>query len=154
MIEFVFVQFIFFMLWTLLLYVMHILAHKIPFLWYYHSDHHLQVSLENVGKWKWTNLFLYIDTWETTVDQWLTEVIPTIFFSLITGAWWILIGYWIWSATFQEIVEHNKSVNIYPFEVSGKWHLVHHIQHNKNYGIIHPLWDIIFNTSLHHKDVK
>lgn len=150
MITVILIHLIYFMLWTLLLYVMHVFAHKIPFLWKYHRDHHLQVSMNNVGKWKLTNLILYIDTWETTVDQWLTEVIPTFIFSLVTGAWWIFIGYWIWSATFQEIVEHNPNVDIYPLEVSGKWHLVHHEHANKNYGIIHPLWDMLFRTSKKH----
>lgn len=151
MILFLILNLMYFMLWTLVLYVMHVLAHRIPFLWYYHSDHHLQVENNNVGVWKWTNLFLYIDTWKTTVDQWMTEVIPTFIFSLITGAWWIFIGYWIWSATFQEIVEHNSKIDIYPLEVSGKWHLIHHTHHDKNYGIIHPLWDMTFGTTLKHK---
>ena len=150
MITFIIEYILHFMLWTLLLYIMHILAHQIPFLWYYHRDHHTQVATGNVGVWKWTNFFLYIDTWKTTVDQWLTEVIPTFVFSFITGAWWIFIGYWIWSATFQEIVEHNTNVDIYPIEISGKWHMVHHTYPDKNYGIIHPIWDLIFGTSQKH----
>ena len=148
--EFWLLQAAYFFLWTLLMYIMHILAHNVPFLMYYHSDHHFQVATNNVGTWKWTNLILYIDTWETTVDQWLTEVIPTFIFSLVTGAWWIFISYYIWSATFQEMVEHNPRVDIYPFEVSGKWHLVHHEYPGKNYGIIHPLWDMVFGTAKKH----
>lgn len=151
MIEYILLQILYFLLWTLLLYFIHILAHKVPFLWHFHRDHHKQVAMNNVGKWRWHNLFLYIDTFETTVDQWITEVIPTFVFSFITGAWWIFIGYYIWSATFQEVVEHNEKIDIYPYEVSGKWHMVHHTNPDKNYGIIIPIWDIIFNTFKMHR---
>ena len=148
--ETILIHILYFFFWTLVIYVMHILAHKIPFLMYFHADHHIQIYRNNYGKWKWSNLFIWIDTWKTTGDQWLTEVIPTFIFAWITGAWWIFIAYWIWSATFQELIEHNTSIDFYPLEVSGKWHMVHHTYPNKNYGIIHPFWDIIFGTDKRH----
>jgi sterol desaturase/sphingolipid hydroxylase (fatty acid hydroxylase superfamily) len=83
------------------------------------------------------------------LDLWITEVIPTILFSFITGQWWIFIMYYLWAALAQEWIEHNPTIDI-PFFTFGKWHMIHHTIHNKNFGLIFPQWDIIFNT---HKSV-
>jgi sterol desaturase/sphingolipid hydroxylase (fatty acid hydroxylase superfamily) len=74
----------------------------------------------------------------------MTEVIPTVLFSFITGQWWIAILYYIWAALLQESIEHNARVNI-PILTSGKWHLIHH-KNDLNYGLFVPVWDIIFRT--------
>jgi sterol desaturase/sphingolipid hydroxylase (fatty acid hydroxylase superfamily) len=80
------------------------------------------------------------------VDLWITEVIPTVIFAGLTGAWWVVIFYYIWAALVQEIIEHNPEVNVYPWLTSGQWHLVHHKNMRRNYGLFTPLWDIIFRT--------
>jgi hypothetical protein len=94
----------------------------------------------------WKNAFLFFDTWNSTIDQWLTEVIPTIIISAITGHWWLLIAYYVWAGFIQEAVEHNKRINLYPFLTSGKWHLIHHEYATKNYGVFVPIWDLVFGT--------
>lgn len=65
--------------------------------------------------------------------------------SLIFG-WWLFIVYYIWAAFIQEAIEHNPEFNIYPWITSGKWHLQHHTDHSKNYGVFTPIWDKIFGT--------
>jgi sterol desaturase/sphingolipid hydroxylase (fatty acid hydroxylase superfamily) len=148
----------YFLSWTLLLYWIHRIAHKIDFLKKYHFDHHnfILKKLRNnqiPTQWHWSNLFLYNDTIKSTIDLWFTEVIPTILFSLITGQWWIFIFYYLWAALVQEIIEHNPKIN-YPILTSGKWHLMHHTTGNKNYGLFFPLWDFIFNTNLKNQPDK
>lgn len=138
------------MIWTFILWFMHVLGHKVPFFMYYHSDHHYQVYMKRSGKWKPTFLLTYIDSYKSTVDAWLTEYIPTIIFCYITGAWWIAILYYLWAVTFNELLEHNDKIDLYPFDTSGKWHLVHHEHPNKNYGLVTPIWDIIFGTAKRH----
>jgi sterol desaturase/sphingolipid hydroxylase (fatty acid hydroxylase superfamily) len=96
-------------------------------------------------KWHWNNLFLFNDNWTSTLDLWLTEVIPTIIFSVITGQYWLCVFYYIWAAFFQESIEHNSNFNLKGF-TSGQWHLIHHRQPNKNYGLFFPVWDILFGT--------
>ena len=135
----------FFTLWTLMLYGMHRLAHIAPLLKQYHLEHHRYVTEENTG-WNWRNLFLYIDNFETTADQWLLEVIPTLIFSAITGQWWIAVFYYFWASIFQEIVEHNPKFDLFPILTSGKWHLQHHIDSSKNYGVLTFIWDWLFGT--------
>lgn len=135
-----------FLLWTLLIYFMHRLAHVLPGMTYFHQDHHLQTDLKTNNGWHWSNIFLYNDTWKSTVDLWLTEVIPTLIFCYIFDVWWLMVFYYLWSALVQEAVEHNLKINLYPFLTSGRWHMIHHKYANKNYGIFFPIWDIIFRT--------
>jgi sterol desaturase/sphingolipid hydroxylase (fatty acid hydroxylase superfamily) len=87
----------------------------------------------------------------STLDLWITEVIPTLVFSLITGQWWISVFYYVWAAFVQEIIEHNPKVDLYPFLTSGKWHLIHHHNTSVNYGLFIPTWDILFGTFKSHK---
>lgn len=142
------IEIIYFFLWTLILYVIHRIVHVVPFLKKIHFDHHLYVT-KHVGcmSWHWNNLFLFNDNWTSTADLWITEVTPTIIFCLMTGSWWILCFYYIWAAFIQEKLEHNPEIDLYPF-TSGKWHLIHHRNFKKNYGLFHPFWDRIFCTEM------
>jgi len=132
-----------FLLWTFVIYWTHRLVHILPFLKDIHLDHHKFVITNDVT-WHWSNLFLYNDTWLSTLDLWITEVIPTILMSLIFG-WWLFIAYYLWAAFIQERIEHNNNFDWYPL-TSGKWHMMHHRNANVNYGIFIPFWDIIFGS--------
>jgi len=135
-----------FLLWTFVVYWMHRAAHVIPFMRRFHMDHHKQVSNQTIQGLHWKNALLWFDSKESTIDQWLTEVLPTIAIGIITGHWWLILAYYIWAAFIQEAVEHNAKINLYPFITSGKWHLIHHDNPNKNYGVFVPIWDIVFST--------
>lgn len=135
-----------FLIWTFCIYWIHRLIHVTPILKQLHYDHHRSVTCgTHIGKWHYSNLLLFNDTWLSTVDLWITEVIPTIVISYILGAWWLCIFYYVWAAVFQESLEHNKKIDIYPI-TSGKWHLLHHRRPNFNFGLFFPVWDIIFRT--------
>lgn len=134
-----------FLIWTLLLYAIHRLAHKIPVVRDYHRDHHIFIR-ENSVSWHWSNLFLFNDTVKSTIDLWITEVIPTIIIAFIFSAWWICIFYYLWAALVQESIEHDSNFNL-PLLGSGKWHLVHHKNAGKNFGLFFPVWDILFGTN-------
>lgn len=138
---------LYFMTWTFMIYWLHRTYHSIPFCMKFHQDHHTQI-IEGTGsnKWDWRHVFIWIDTWNSTVDQWIMEVIPTIIFSWITGQWWMCVFYWIWTAFMQERVEHNPKFNLMPFITSGKWHLEHHHDSTKNFGVFFPIWDWLFGT--------
>jgi sterol desaturase/sphingolipid hydroxylase (fatty acid hydroxylase superfamily) len=126
-----------------MLYWIHRVSHSLPIVHSIHMHHH-RFILQHNTKWHWSNLFLFNDDWTSTIDLWLTEVIPTILFSLVTGQWWILLFYYVWAAFIQETIEHNDNFNI-PILTSGKWHLIHH-HSTFNYGLFTPVWDIIFRT--------
>lgn len=133
----------YFLLWTLILYWIHRMVHLMPVMKFIHLHHHKFV-LVNVTAWHWSNIFLFNDDWTSTVDLWITEVVPTLVFSAVTGQYWIAIFYYLWAAFIQESIEHNSKVNL-PILTSGLWHLIHH-RSSHNYGLFHPLWDIIFGT--------
>ena len=148
--------FLIFLLWLFCLYwihrIFHIAGHKIfPLAHRAHLDHHRFINIHGKTKWEWNNLLLFNDTWMSTLDLWITEVIPTLLFGWLTGHWWVFIFYYLWAALVQEVIEHNPRFSLYPFLTSGKWHLVHHRKPNKNYGLIFPLWDKVFGTAEHYK---
>jgi sterol desaturase/sphingolipid hydroxylase (fatty acid hydroxylase superfamily) len=134
------------------LYWIHRLSHIVPWIKDIHYDHHEYVNTNEVG-WHWSNLFLFNDTWKSTFDLWITEVIPTIIMSLFVG-WWLFIVYYLWAAFIQEYIEHNEKVSAYPFITSGKWHMIHHREDSKNFGLFIPVWDIIFKTNINITDHK
>lgn len=138
-----------FLAWTFALYWIHRLAHIIPVVRSFHRDHHIFIR-NNPVSWHWSNLFLYNDTPKSTIDLWLTEVIPTLLIAFLLDAWWIFVFYYLWAALIQESIEHNPKVNL-PFLTSGKWHLIHHRNSSKNFGLFFPIWDVIFITN---SDVK
>ena len=80
---------IMFLLWTLMLYLIHRLIHiiYIPYIHDWHWDHHKVISQETHWGLHWSNIFLYNDTWKSTFDLWCTEVIPTIVFCWLIGHW-------------------------------------------------------------------
>lgn len=138
--------FFYFITWTFLLYWLHRLVHVLPVVKKFHREHHVYVNRHDTG-WRLNNLFLFTDTWNSTIDLWITEVIPTFIFSWVTGQWWIMMFYYIWAAFIQEELEHRKNLNLYPF-TSGEWHLKHHRRPNKNYGLFLPIWDKVFGTEI------
>lgn len=139
---------IYFFLWTLVLYWIHRIGHNTPYVKSWHLNHHSYIINHGSPGWHWNNLFLFNDTWASTLDLYVTEVIPTLLFSLITGQWWISVLYYVWAAFFQERFEHNDNIDV-PLITTGKWHLIHHRQPTKNYGLFFPIWDIIFKTYKH-----
>lgn len=136
-----------FLFWTFILYWVHRLAHKISIINIYHQDHHNYITQYGTS-WHWNNLFLYNETFKSTIDLWITEVIPTLIISAITGYWWLFVCYYFWVALCQELIEHNPNFDMYPFITSGKWHLLHHKRQKKNFGLFIPLWDKLFKTDL------
>lgn len=140
-----------FLTWTFVLYWIHRIGHKTPFVKEAHRDHHKFININGKTTWHWNNLFLFNDTWTSTADLWVTEVIPTAIFSWITGHWWLSVFYYLWAALIQEMVEHNPKFDVFPFLTSGRWHLVHHKDSTRNYGLFLPVWDLLFGTYKSHK---
>lgn len=126
-----------------MLYWIHRIGHIMPGVRSIHLSHHIFVN-KNIIKWHWSNLFLFNDNVSSTIDLWITEVIPTIIFCVIFQDWLILIFYYFWAALIQESIEHNPDFNI-PLLTSGRWHLQHH-KSPYNYGLFFPIWDMIFGT--------
>jgi sterol desaturase/sphingolipid hydroxylase (fatty acid hydroxylase superfamily) len=131
-----------------MIYWLHRIFHSVPYLSNLHQIHHNHVTNETgTLRWDWKNIFIWVDDWRGTLDQWIMEVIPTIIFCWVFNQWWLLAFYWFWSAFIQERIEHNSNIDYYPILTSGKWHLIHHKDETKNFGVFFPIWDIIFKTN-------
>ena len=144
-----------FFAWTLYLYIIHRAVHAVgrvyfPLAFLAHADHHKYINTHEQTRWHWNNIFLFNDTWMSTLDLWITEVVPTLLFSWVTGEWWVSVFYYFWAAFVQETIEHNPKFDWYPFITSGKWHLVHHWDTRANFGLFIPLWDYVFGTLKKH----
>lgn len=136
----------YFFLWTFFIYWIHRMCHSVCALSKFHKFHHRFVAKNSIT-WHWSNLLLFNDDWPSTIDYWITEVLPTIIFVLITQQWWLAIGFYLYAAFIQEWLEHNPNFSIYPFYTSGKWHILHHIAPPCNFGIGTPFWDWVFKTN-------
>lgn len=136
----------YFLAWTFIIYWIHRLCHTVSALSYFHKFHHRYVA-KNYITWHWSNLFLFNDDWPSTIDYWITEVLPTLIFVIITEQWWLGICFYIYAAFIQEWLEHNPNFSLYPFYTSGKWHMLHHSAPPCNYGIGTPFWDWVFKTN-------
>lgn len=138
---------VYFLSWTFLLYWIHRIAHNLHWAKKYHLDHHkfINRNQSHKSRWEFNNLFLFNDSIKSTVDLWITEVIPTLIFCWITGTWWIFWFYYFWAALFQEILEHRKDLDL-PLITPGRWHLQHHKNYKINFGLFFPIWDVIFQT--------
>jgi sterol desaturase/sphingolipid hydroxylase (fatty acid hydroxylase superfamily) len=133
-------------LWSFVLYWIHRACHSFRPLKRFHRDHHREVIVHPDKKWHWNNLLLYNDTRDSTIDLWITEVIPTVAIAWLFGAPWLFVGYYLWAALFQESLEHNSRISIRPFS-AGRWHLLHHRHPDKNYGFPFRMWDKVFRTN-------
>jgi sterol desaturase/sphingolipid hydroxylase (fatty acid hydroxylase superfamily) len=136
-----------FVFWIFTLYYVHRMFHKLSFLKKIHWAHHQYIFNKKGNLWNWKILFLYNDDIPSTIDTWLSEVVPTLFICWITGHWWLFLFFYIWAAFIQELIEHNPKINLYPYLTSGKWHLEHHKNWRCNYGLFTPIFDIVFNTN-------
>lgn len=135
--------------WLFILYWIHRAAHTFKWLKYFHNDHHAVINRaikrNERQKWHWNNLFLVNDNLKSTVDLWLSEVLPTVMYSLIVGTPWILV-YYIWAAFLQESLEHKVGLNL-PILTAGDWHLRHHKYPSTNFSLFVPFWDRVFKTN-------
>lgn len=123
-------------------YAFHRLQHKIPFLWHFHSIHHLPRELS-----VWSNyhhfteeIFRYIFLLLPVTLLIQTTPVPLIFIFIIS-----LQGIYNHSAT------RFSFGYLRYFLLDTRYHRIHHSiekQHwNKNFASLFPLWDIVFRTA-------
>ena len=58
------------LMWTFVLYSMHVLSHRVEFLYAFHKKHHENVDNQlHSTSFKFTHIFLYIDDYKSSIDQ-------------------------------------------------------------------------------------
>jgi hypothetical protein len=76
---------------------MHRVVHSSKILGYFHIQHHKVINSKET-KWHWNNVLLYNDDIKSTIDLWITDVIPTLIFCYFTGQWWIFFVYYFFQS--------------------------------------------------------
>ena len=137
---------VYFLLWTLVLYWVHRAVHKLPYLKDIHKEHHRYVVRSKESGIALRHLLLVHKSKDYTIDLWITEVIPTIVFSLLTGQIWILIVYYVWAALFQTSTKYDSNFDVFPI-TWGSWTLLHYRHNSNNFGSVFSLWDRLFKTN-------
>ena len=137
----------YFLIWTLVIYWTHKAAHSFEWLWQFHQAHH-EVEYNGELEFSWWNLVGWFNDWRSTLDQWITEVIPTgVFILIFPDAWPIAIFYYIDGFVLAEgLTDHNPRIDV-PGLSMGRYHLLHHKNPNVNYDLYFRIWDRLFGTS-------
>ena len=133
-------------IWTLVMYLMHRAAHDIPALWYFHRWHHM-VTYQGEWEFSWWNLVFWFNDWYSTVDQWIMEIIPTaLFIYIFPETWPFGVYYYLDGVCLSEgITDHNPRICM-PILSMGRYHLRHHANLGVNYDQFTHLWDWVFGT--------
>ncbi len=138
----------YFFAWTLILYWTHRAAHRLEFLWRFHSAHH-ETHYDGSFEFSWWNLIGWFNDWRSTLDQWIVEIIPTaIFIAVFPAAWPLAVLYFVDNALAEGITDHNPRIRV-PGLAMGRYHLVHHEDHGANLDVYTPFWDRVFGTYRH-----
>ena len=144
-----------FLLWTLLVYLMHRLAHirhRANVLYYFHVAHHkVDYLKERNRKFKWYYLLFYFGGIRETLDVILILTIPLLIVCFIYPPLAVfLIGFhYIYEVFLSEgLLDHNPSVKgkVTQFFSWGNYHLTHHKTWRYNFSLMITLWDYVFKT--------
>lgn len=144
-----------FLLWTLLVYFMHRLAHirsKNNPLYYVHLAHHkINYFKEDNRKFKWYYLFFYFGGILETLDVIVMLTVPALSVYLLFPSYgiYILLFHYLYEVFLSEgYLDHNPKINgkITNYFSWGTYHLIHHKTWTHNFSLIITLWDYMFVT--------
>ncbi len=143
-----------FLLWTLIAYFMHRIAHfrhRLNPLYYIHLAHHKINYLTEDRKFKWYYLLFYFGSIRETLDILLILTLPAIFlFALFPRLGIYLLAYhYLYEAFLSEgLLDHNPRIHgkVTKFFSWGEYHLTHHRTWKYNYSLMITLWDHVFGT--------
>lgn len=153
-----------FLLWTLISYALHRLAHtksRYNPLFKIHLAHHkAEYGKEENYKFKWPgwrSFVLWFDDLKSSLDVWITLILPAVLVSLLfpTTHFAVLIFVYFYEVFLSEHnLDHNPEITGFVTRVLaiGQYHLTHHHYPKYNYGLYLTIWDIVFVTT-RQKDV-
>lgn len=144
-----------FFLWTMLVYLMHRVAHikrrYNPFHWIHMAHHRINYWKPENRVFRWYYFLFFFGSIQATIDVVLILTIPAVTVCLIypaTGVY-ILVFHYIYEVFFSEgVLDHNPRIKgtVTRFFAWGDYHLWHHKNWKYNYGLMITLWDSIFGT--------
>lgn len=148
-----------FLLWSLFSYSIHRAAHiksKYNPLFKIHLAHHkAQYGKEKDYRFKWPGwkaYFLWFDDLASSLDVWITLILPAILVSLVfpQSHFTVLALVYLYEVFLSEHnLDHNPEIDgpITHILAVGQFHLTHHHYPKYNYGLYLTLWDLVFVTA-------
>jgi len=146
-------------------YILHLLYHKIPFLWAFHKVHHSSTALNPITQYRIHPVELLLNNMRAliviTIVNAMFDYLNRGYFTPQTyfGVNILLIGFNSWGANLRhshiKLTYFNWLEN---FLISPFQHQIHHSSnkelYNKNLGSKLAIWDKIFGTLVKSKDVE
>lgn len=147
---------VYFMLWGLWAYGMHVFAHsrvkrRFNFMKYLHFKHHAY----NYGasKWPpWHDYLFWFGDWRSSMDVYITFTLPLVALALydpLPGC--ILLGFHYIYEVFlsRNVLDHNPDITgpITKVIPIGSYHMRHHRDVHCNFSFYVTFWDHLFGTT-------
>ncbi|MDB5117680.1 MAG: hypothetical protein JWQ79_3172 [Mucilaginibacter sp.] len=144
-----------FLLWTLLVYLMHRLAHfrhRFNFLYHIHRYHHRVNYLSEKKGFRWYHFFFYFGSFYESLDVWLMMTLPAIALFLWQPKYgiYILVFHYLYEVFLSESqLDHNERITgkVTRYFSWGTYHLGHHRNIRSNFSLMITLWDSVFRTT-------
>ena len=146
-----------FMAWTFSMYWLHRLSHihsKYNPLWKIHTSHHKVPYIPFQGKVKmcWSQLIFWHGTWQATMDIYMVATAPIVILTIAfpSYGWPVLLFHFFYEVFLSGLaLDHNIRITgpITRFFAWGNYHLYHHVELNKNYGLVITFWDYVFGSA-------
>jgi hypothetical protein len=141
--------------WTALAYGIHRLAHhKVRWnrLALVHRAHHEPAYLLRPRPLRWQHLLFWFDTPAETLDVWFTLTLPALLIAALLPAQGpaLLFFHYIYEVLLSDgRLDHNPAIDgpITRVLACGSYHLEHHRNPARHYGLILTLWDHVFRSA-------
>ncbi|KEF40614.1 MAG: hypothetical protein ER33_16080 [Cyanobium sp. CACIAM 14] len=138
--------------WTGMAYGIHRLAHhsgRWNLLNRLHRAHHHPDYLNHQRSFRWHHFLLCFGSLEETLDVWITLTLPALLLScLVPSHAPLMLGFHYLYEIFlsDDRLDHNPSLRggVTRWFAWGQYHLEHHRQPTKHFGLILTFWDVIF----------
>jgi sterol desaturase/sphingolipid hydroxylase (fatty acid hydroxylase superfamily) len=141
-------------IWLGMAYGIHRLAHwSRPWnrLHLWHRAHHAPSYLEEPRRFRWHHALLCFGSVPETLDIWVTLTLPLLLVALLLpqqGALLLLFHY-VYEILFSDQrLDHNPRIRgpLTRVFAWGQYHLHHHADPRRNFGLILTVWDHVFAT--------
>jgi hypothetical protein len=144
-----------FMVWLGMAYGIHRLAHwSVPWnlLHRLHSVHHQPGYLRRARRLRWQHFLLCFGSVSETLDIWFTLTLPLLVISLVLpvqGALLLVFHYLYEIFCSDSQLDHNPSLSgpLTRVFAWGDYHLRHHSNPSRNFGLILTFWDRLFASA-------
>lgn len=141
--------------WTGISYAIHRLAH-VAGVWNQlhriHRAHHHPNYLKRDLKFRWYNLLFCFETIPETLDVWITLTLPAFALSAMDPEHGIILlcFHYIYEILLSDNrFDHNPAIGgqIIRWLACGQYHLEHHRDPSRNFGLLITFWDFVFRTN-------